>query len=144
MQIFTDCPNKGLLFRIFRISCITDLTPNIKYRHHKLFLCYYNGPGFIKQSSRLKLPFLHCLSVLWLNIKEKKRLKMDQFKNVQLVVKNWPNLPNKCIYMGMTYKYSEKGIIGLRLKVIVCTRRCILIAHFSIYSLAVPLGWQKY
>lgn len=50
-------------------------------------------------------------------------------KNLQLVGEKWPNLPNKFIYMGMTYRYSVIGIIGLRHEVSIFTGRCSLIAH---------------
>lgn len=46
-----------------------------------------------------------------------------RFKNLQLVGEKWPNSPNKFIYMGMTYRYSVMGIIGLRHEVSIFTGR---------------------
>lgn len=62
--------------------------------------------------------------------------------NLQLVGENGSNLPNKCIIMGMTCRYSMNGIIGLRYKVTFLTGSCSLIIHFNKYLSAATLSWQ--
>lgn len=59
-------------------------------------------------------------------IKIKILIWIARSKNLQLVGEKWPNLPNKFIYLGMTYRYSVMGIIGLRHEVSIFTS---LIAH---------------
>lgn len=67
-------------------------------------------------------------------------LKMGRF---ELVGESWPNVPNKSIYIGMTCKYSVKGIVGIRNEITNFTGRCSFkIADFDKCSPTVPLGWQ--
>lgn len=64
-------------------------------------------------------------------------------QNLQLVCENFPDLPNKCIYKGMSCtvhacRCSAKGIIGSWHEVTDLTGSCSLKVHFNKYSLAVP------
>lgn len=62
---------------------------------------------------------------------------------LQLVGESWPNVPNKSIYIGMTCKYSVKGIVGIRNEITNFTGRCSFkIADFDKCSPTVPLGWH--
>lgn len=64
-------------------------------------------------------------------------------QNLQLVCENFPDLPNKCIYKGMSCTVhacicSAKEIIGSWHEVTDLTGSCSLKVHFNKYSLAVP------
>lgn len=56
-----------------------------------------------------------------------------------IIIVTW----SKGIYMGMTSRYSVKGITGLRHEVVVCTGSCSLIVYFNnIHTPAMLLGFQ--